>query len=235
MLSLINSMNNNQIKITDISLWDENPRFPEEYFNKSEKELIEYLFKRKGEREKILDLADSIIHNFDLTPWEYLIIWDTKKQKISLEGNRRVMIYKLLLNPELIDDKKTKKIFEEGKIKTKISNDFSINCLVTENKELGLRYVELKHLESGYKRWGGSETANFQRRRGKKNDGLILKTEIHRSVKSLNIPDEIKDRVLGHGFVSTLDRLLTDKIAKNHFGFEIQDEKLVTKDDDLFF
>jgi hypothetical protein len=218
------------IKITDISLWDENPRFPEEYFNNTEKELIQYLFNKKGEKQKIIDLAKSMIKNFDLIPWEDLIIWNTKKQKISLEGNRRVMIYKLLLDPTILDDEKTRKIFEDGKIETNISNGFTINCLETTDKELGLRYVEIKHLEPGYKRWGGSETANFQRRRGKNGDAIILKTEIHKIVRTLGIPEEIKDKVLGHGFVSTFDRLLTDQVAKKHFGLEIKNEQLFIKD-----
>ena len=64
-------------KITDLNLWDENPRFPEEYFNKSESELIEYLFNKKGEKEKIIELAKSIIENFDIVPWERLIVWDS--------------------------------------------------------------------------------------------------------------------------------------------------------------
>ena len=68
-------------KITDLNLWDENPRFPEEYFNKSEIELIEYLFNKKGEKEKIIELAKSIIENFDIVPWERLIIWDSGRKK----------------------------------------------------------------------------------------------------------------------------------------------------------
>lgn len=159
-----------------------------------------------------------------------MIIWDNKEKRVTLEGNRRLMVYKILLNPDLINDSKIKKIFRDGKTKTKIPNNFSVDCLVTDNQELGLRYVELKHLESGYKGWGSSEKTNFERRRGKNNDSIILKTEIHKIVKDLDVPIEIKERVLGHGFVTTFDRLLLDQVAKDHFGFEVKNEKLFIKD-----
>ena len=218
------------LKITDLNLWDENPRFPEEYFNKPESELIEYLFNKKGEKEKIIELAKSIIENFDIVPWERLIVWDSGRKKITLEGNRRLMVYKLLLNPNLISNSKIKKIFSEGQAKTKITNDFSVECLVTKDKEYGLRYVELKHLEKGYKGWGESERNNFRRRRGRKNEEVIIKTEIDKRVKDLNIPQEIKDKILGHGYVTTFYRVTTTSPAKNFFGYEIKGEQLEIKD-----
>jgi len=217
-------------KITDLSLWDENPRFPEEYFNKSESELIEYLFNKKGEKEKIIELAKSIIENFDIVPWERLIVWDGGRKKVTLEGNRRLMVYKLLLNPNILSDSKIKKIFSEGQAKTKITNDFSVECLVTNDKEQGLKYVELKHLEKGYKEWGESERNNFRRRRGRRNEEVIIKTEIDKRVKELNIPQDIKDKILGHGYVTTFYRVTTTSPAKDFFGYEIKGEQLEIKD-----
>ena len=217
-------------KITDLNLWDENPRFPEEYFNKSESELVEYLFNKKGEKEKIIELAKSIIENFDIVPWERLIVWDSGRKKITLEGNRRLMVYKLLLNPNLISHSKIKKIFSKGQAKTKITNDFSVECLVTNDKEHGLRYVELKHLEKGYKGWGESERNNFRRRRGRKNEEVIIKTEIDKRVKDLNIPQDIKDKILGHGYVTTFYRVTTTFPAKDIFGYKINGEQLEIED-----
>ena len=222
-------MKNAIFKITELSLWDENPRFPEEYFNKSEEELINYIFNKKGEKEKIIELAKSIIENFDIVPWERLIVWDSGRKKITLEGNRRLIVYKLLLNPNLLNDSRIIKIFRDGQTKIKITNDFSVECLVTENKELGLRYVELKHLEKGYKGWGESERNNFRRRRGKKNEEIIIKTEIDKQVKNLNIPQEIKDKILGPGYVTTFYRVMTTSPAKNFFGYEINGEQLEIK------
>jgi len=42
---------NMKIKISDLKLWDENPRFPEDYFGKSEKGLINFLFNKKGKKK----------------------------------------------------------------------------------------------------------------------------------------------------------------------------------------
>ena len=55
---------NMKIRVTDLKLWDENPRFPEECFGKSEKELINFLFTKKGEKEKLKELAKSIIESY---------------------------------------------------------------------------------------------------------------------------------------------------------------------------
>ena len=223
-------MKKENIKIADLNLWDENPRFPEEYFNKSEKELINYLFNKKGEKEKIIELAKSIIDNFDVVPWERLIVWNSGEKKITLEGNRRLMVYKLLLNPNLINNSKIKRIFTKGQAKIKIQDDFSVECLVTDNKEFGLRYVELKHLERGYKGWGESERNNFRRIRGKKNEEVIMKTEIDKRVKALDIPQEIKDKILGYGYLTTFYRVMTASPAKDYFGYKINGDQFEIKD-----
>jgi len=101
---------NMKIRVTDLKLWDENPRFPEKCFGKSEKELINFLFTKKGEKEKLKELAKSIIENINLDPWEKLIVYNEEGEYIVLEGNRRLMIYKLLLNPNLLEDKKLSEI-----------------------------------------------------------------------------------------------------------------------------
>jgi hypothetical protein len=48
--------------IEDLSLWDENARFPQEYFNKSEKELLAYFLKKK--EFKIEDLAKEVVNEY---------------------------------------------------------------------------------------------------------------------------------------------------------------------------
>lgn len=223
-------MNKKSIKVSRLKLWDENPRFPQEYFRKKEEDLINYLFKKKGEKEKIIELANSIINNFDLPPWEKLIVYQHNNNLIVLEGNRRIAVYKILLNPNLVKDKKIKKLFIKGKEKTKIESNFSVDCLVTKNQETGLRYVEMKHLETGYKGWGESERNNFKKRRGMTGENIIIKTEIDRIVRGLDIPEILKEDVLGHGYVTTFYRIISSMSAKNLFGYEIKEKKLDIKD-----
>ncbi len=224
-------MKEEKIKITDLKLWSENPRFPKEYFNKSEKELINYLFNKKGEKEKLKDLAKSIIENINLIPWERLIVYSGEDEYVVLEGNRRVIIYKLLLNPSLLEDKKLSSIFEKSK--GIIDNSLKVDCLVTDNMEKGLKYVELKHLETGYKSWGEPEKNNFKRTRGSEEEKIIIKTEIDKIVRNLDIPEKLKEDVLGHGFVTTFYRIIAEATARKHFGYEIKDNNLLIKDKDF--
>lgn len=221
-------MKEEKLKISDLKLYSENPRFPQEYFNKSEKELINYLFNKKGEREKLKDLAKSIIDNIKLIPSERLIVYNEGEDYIVLEGNRRLIIYKLLLNPSLLEDKKLSSIFKKSK--GIIENSLKVDCLVTENLEKGLKYVELKHLETGYKSWGEPERNKFKIRRGKAGEKEILKTEINKIVKELDLPQKLKDDVLGQGFVTTFYRIIAETPAKSYFGYEISNNNLVIRD-----
>ena len=217
-----------KIRVTDLKLWDENPRFPEECFGKSEKELINFLFTKKGEKEKLKELAKSIIENINLDPWEKLIVYNEEGEYIVLEGNRRLMIYKLLLNPNLLEDKKLSEIFK--KAKGIIDENLEIDCIVTDSIEEGLKYVELKHLEKGYKGWGEPERNNFKKRRGKAGEKEILKIEIAERVKNLDLPEKIKQEILGHGFVTTFYRIVTTSPAINYFGYNLSDNKLNVQD-----
>ncbi len=89
-----------EITIKDLSLWDENPRFPQEYFSKSEEELIEYFLAKK--ELKIPDFAKEVANDFDLPQLEKIVVLELNGKKIVLEGNRRITTYKLLANPGLI-------------------------------------------------------------------------------------------------------------------------------------
>ena len=224
-------MKKQDIQILKLILWDQNPRFPEEYFRKTETELIDFLLTKKGEKEKLLELAKSIIDNInEITPWERLIVYKRKNDHIVLEGNRRLMVYKLLLNPELTTIAKAKEFFNEAKSKVKINKNFSLECLVTTDKDKGLKYVELKHLESGYKSWGEPERNNFKRRRGGADEKLIIKTEIDAIVKRLDFPQELKDMILGKGYVTTFYRVIAENAAKDFFGYEADGEQLKIRD-----
>ena len=59
-----NKWKKGEFAIKDLSLWDENPRFPQEYFNKSEDDLVEYFLARK--ELKIPDFATEVVNDFDL-------------------------------------------------------------------------------------------------------------------------------------------------------------------------
>lgn len=221
-----------KIKIKELKLWDENPRFPEEYFKKTEKDLIEYLFKK--EYTRMIDLSKSIVDNFYLIPLERFVVWNSESGLIVLEGNRRLAVYKLLNNFNLISDKKIASFFQESSKKIKISDQFEIECIFVTDKEVGLKYVELKHLEKGYSNWQESERINFQRRRGMSlGDSEIVKHEINNIVKTLDLPPELIESILGKGNLTTFYRVIAGTPAKKYFNYEISNGKLKIGDKDF--
>ncbi|RLD64115.1 MAG: hypothetical protein DRJ01_01760, partial [Bacteroidetes bacterium] len=63
---------NRKIKISELSLWDENPRFPDKYFNQTEEELINFIVKKKN--FKIEELSKAIVKDFHLPQLEKIIV-----------------------------------------------------------------------------------------------------------------------------------------------------------------
>jgi len=213
-----------KIAIKDLSLWDANARFPEEYFNKSEKELIDFLLSRKD--FKIESFSKEIINEFALPQLERIVVYRYRMRNIVLEGNRRIAVYKLLINPSLTSNQKTHLFFEELSRKIKIDNSFKLDAVVTTDKEIGLRYIDRKHIKHNNEvHWGEQERHNYKVRRG----NAAAKTEVFRYefgklVRSLNIPEEMKSAILGKGFVTTFYRLVDSDPALKYLGFRKNDD-----------
>ncbi|MFA6991997.1 MAG: hypothetical protein WC269_01795, partial [Candidatus Gracilibacteria bacterium] len=200
--------------IVKLSLWDENARFPDKYFKKTEKELIEYFCSKKD--FKIAELAEDVVEEFDLPQIEKLIVYKLNGKNIVLEGNRRLAVYKLLNNPELTDNARLKSKFLALKAKVKIDENFTLECLLSEDKEQCQRYLERKHLRGNNEvPWGDNERAHHNARRGNASQKELLKVAITKVIKGLNIPEELKEQVLGPGYVTTFWRLIEQTPASS--------------------
>lgn len=220
----------NNIPIKNLSLWDENARFPDKYFNKTEKELVEYFLSKKD--FKLAELAEEVVNEFDLPQLEKLVIYELNGKNIVLEGNRRLAVYKLLDNPELTDNAKLKNKLNGLKSRIKINDNFKLECLITKDKDQGLRYIDRKHLRGNNEvSWGDNERAHHNARRGNASQKELLKVAITKRIKDLDFPEELKEQVLGHGFVTTFWRLIEQNPAWSTFGFNLDDNgELQTKD-----
>lgn len=209
------------IAIKDLSLWDENARFPDKYFSKTEKDLISFFCSKKD--FKITELADDIVKDFfDLPQIEKLIIYELNGRNIVLEGNRRLAVYKLLNDPELVGDARLKSKFTSLKSKVKIDQHFELECLLTQDKEMGLRYIDRKHLRGNNEvSWGDNERAHHNARRGNANQKELLKVAVTKIIKDLDLPEELKEQVLGPGYVTTFWRLIEQTPAWSIFGFSL--------------
>lgn len=210
-----------EISIKDLILWDENARFSDKYFQKTETELIDYFCLSK--KFKIIDLAIDIVADFDIPQVEKLIVYENSGGNVSLEGNRRLTVYKLLCNPKLTSNTEIEQKFIELKAKISINDNFKLECLVTRDINKGYHLIERKHTKSNNEvHWGDNERAHHNSRRGKANQSEKLKVAVTNIIKGLDIPEEMKDQVLGPGYVTNFWRILDSSIASNVFGFTIE-------------
>lgn len=211
------------IKIESLLLWDENARFPEEYFNKSENELIAYFLEK--DEFKIRELAKEIINEFDLPQLEKIVVLNIKGQFIVLEGNRRVCVYKLLIDPSLSEDTKISKYFKELGSSKKIGKNFSLDSNVTKSKEEGLRFLERKHKKNNNEiPWGERERRNFALRRSSRTVKDVLRVDLANEVKTLELPSSVKESILGKGYVTTFYRVVDSAPARKKLNYDITEE-----------
>src|SRR3989344_4337992 len=172
-------------EVRNLDLWDENPRFPDEYFRKSEKELIDY-YLHDERRFELRKFAREVAAEFDLPQVEKITVWETKGKRIVLEGNRRVAVYKLLIDPGLAKQEIDRELFEDLKNKTLISADYKLEVNIAPNKDQGFRLVDRKPKKGNNEvGWGELERRNDSVRRSKGTLQDIRRVELGKLVRAL--------------------------------------------------
>ncbi len=220
------------IAIKNLTLWDENARFPDKLFNQDESELIDF-FLSKAEF-KIKSLIESIVKDFDLPQLEKIVVWYDGEQNIVLEGNRRLTAYKLLNNSLLAKDKKLQVFLEAEKQKINISDNFSLECVLVEDRDDALRYIDRKHYNGNNEvNWKDTERAHYSKRRGSENPLELIKIGITKIVRELDLPEEMREQILGQGYVTTFFRTITTKPAQRLYGYYFDDGEFKVKDADF--
>lgn len=224
-----------KISIKDIQLWSENPRFPAKYIGKNEEELIDYIVSIP--HYQIKSFGSEIVADFDMPIFEKLALHIDGNRMIALEGNRRITVYKLLVNPMLTSDVETQEHFKELKQKLDITQNFKIDCITSTDRSQILRYVDRKHLKKNNEvPWGDLERSNAKLRwldsKGKQD---MLKSSISITVQKLDLSDDEKDDILGPGFVTTFFRLISSKSAAIFFQLYFDDNNDVLSSDLQFY
>lgn len=229
-----------KIAIEDLYLWDENARFPDKYFSKAEEELIKFFCNSKEKDFRVRDfkigeLAEAIVTDFDLPQLEKLVVWDFDGKFTVLEGNRRLTAYKLLDNPDLTQNDSLKSKIMSLKSKIDIAEDFDLECLVTENIKEGLRFIDRKHLNKNNELgWGDQERANHKVRQGSANKKELFKVSIADHIKKLDIPETMKEQILGPGYVTNFWRIIDSAPSWEKFQIRFDSEGILTIGDKDF-
>jgi len=221
------------LKLNDLTLWDENARFSDKYFNKDEKELIAHFCNRKD--FKIEELTKEVVRDFDLPQLEKLVIYNNEGRNMVLEGNRRITVYKLLNNPELSPNATIKYFFLKKKKEVSVKNNFLFECIVTDNITEGFRYIERKHLRGNNEvGWKDQERTNHNVRRGTATQKEEFKVAVSKIIKGLDFPEELKENILGPRFVTNFWRIVGSNIAWSKYGFSLSKDGVLQVKDKIF-
>lgn len=220
------------LPIKDLCLWDENARFPDKYFNSAQNELILFFLSKPD--FKIKPLIEDIVKDIDLHQLEKLVVCNDDGRYVVLEGNRRLAAYKLLLNPEIVADQKLNKYLTEQQKVAGIGDSFLLECILTD-KETGFRYIDRKHSNNNNEvGWQEPERAKYNIIRGSVSESQFIKAGIAKIVRQLDLPEEMKDKILGKGFVTTFFRVVAGGAAKVEFGLELDKNKNLIVHDPKF-
>lgn len=215
-----------KIKVLDLLLWDENSRLPDRLSGQNQAALRKALLDDE-KRYEVRAFAKEVAKDFDLPQIEKLVVISQDDNFVTYEGNRRVVAYQCLIDPSLAGEYQSE--FRKIAAQAKIPKDFELECIVTEDFQQANRYIERKHLNNNNeKSWGQNERDNHAARvkkfGGDADKNRIKRANIGKLVEETDLPDQMKRKVLGPGFVTNFYRIVDSSPGYNYFGFTINDE-----------
>jgi hypothetical protein len=191
-----------QIKVADIHLDQENPRFPPV---NSQREAIDAMLADQGEKVATLALD---IYQYGLNPSAKLILFKSNSHFVDGDGNRRLTALKILETPSLADafPKIRKKI--DAILKRPGAVPTEIGCVVFSDRNAARHWISINHGGAqdgrGHIDWNAEQKDRFERKPSIGLEALDLLT--HKGL--ITIDDKVQVNK------STLDRLLSYKEVK---------------------
>lgn len=140
--------------VNNLHLWDENPRLDPSDVYITTKDYVEGMFHNDSGREDFLSLAKSIVEKGFLS-LDPIVVWkDGKGNFVVAEGNRRVAVIKLLLEPQKAP-KSIKRAFIAFSNQIDKTLFEKIPVCVAPSFEDCIWYINQRHeAKSTQKRWG---------------------------------------------------------------------------------
>jgi len=211
-----------RLKLQQLLVNPENPRHDPVT---QQPEAIAALIANQG--QKLVVLARDILQ-YGLSPLDRLAVTRDGSKYLALEGNRRVLVLKLLNNPSLAADAEIRKAFE----KLAKQRDFpdELDCAVFQTAEDARHWIELRHTGAaggaGVARWSAAASERFRHRPGSHPArALAFITAAKAAYKGDDVLladlDKVRDERL-----TTLGRLVVDPAVRAHLGIVLDGQKL---------
>lgn len=191
------------IKVTDIHLDQENPRFPPV---NTQRDAIDAMLADQG--EKIATLALDIYQN-GLNPSVKLILFKEGKHFVDGDGNRRLTALKILETPSLADafPKVRKRI--DAILKRPGEVPIEVGCVIFNDRNAARHWILVNHDGEqegrGQIKWDAEQKDRFERKPSIGLEALDLLT--HKGLITTADKSQVNK--------STLDRLLSYKGVKS--------------------
>ncbi len=215
------SVESRSIALLDLNISKENPRFEAVA---SQKEAIDKMIEDQG--DKLVILAKHILEH-GLNPNERIQVIPSLQEKTKydvVEGNRRVIVLKLLSNPEMIDiptEMRLKNKFKDLHNAGRVNLINEVDCIVYDSFDEAQKWIELKHTGenngAGVVTWTSDQKARFSELRGKKSSfALQIKNTLQNSPE---VPATIKTK-LNEIKSTNIERLIDDPYVRKFLGIE---------------
>lgn len=122
-----------------------------------------------------------------------------------------------------LDDKLYQFLIEKNK-QISITPNFELDCLISKEKAQCLRFIDRKHTKGNNEiGWLEPERINYARRRGNEGFNTSFKIAINNYVRTLKLPPELINQILGKGYVTTFYRFITSGPAKELFELDLDE------------
>lgn len=215
-----------KLRIDDLVLDHDNPRITHA---EGQQEALQKIV--KDQKTKLVKLAQSVAAR-GLNPMDRLLVirLNQKPEKfISLEGNRRVAVFKLLTNPAAMSGldmpSPMKQLLEREAHNFSRSKIEPISCFELGSRQEGDYWLELRHKGEnqgvGIVDWTALASQRF-RSRSPAIQALDLVTE-----RGDLTPDQ-RSKITDRFPVTTLQRFIEDRKVRQALGLDVKRGKLVT-------
>lgn len=183
------------------------------------------------QKVKLINLAESIAAR-GLNPMDRFLVLKSPKQDkfIVLEGNRRVLVIKLLHNPSLVDDLDMPTAFRKRLHKAAQNFDLKsvepVDCFEVTDRAEGADWIRQRHMGQdagrGVVDWSALASSRFRGR-------APALQALDFVLQHANLTEEQKDQIVNGKFITTLDRLISTPSVRSAIGFDVDKGKLMTE------